>query len=156
MRLTAIFTVIALAGAFSALATSAASADTEDMIQVQETLYCLDGTISAISIQPCNPADLHQWWLFIPDSGNYSDFDTLQNEYNQYCLDGTLATVYPIKGCSTSDEHQEWFYFLGIFSNAEDVGYCLDGTLSKVYLTTDDGNCGIDLHTVWNLGTFST
>jgi hypothetical protein len=55
MRLGAISAALGLAGAFLVLASSAASAGSPDMWQVQETGYCLSGTETTISIQACDP-----------------------------------------------------------------------------------------------------
>jgi hypothetical protein len=135
--------VLALAGAFCAVAPSAASAATGLMLQDQTNKYCLDGTISTITVQPCNPNDNHQRWDFVTTASGYTMF---KNVYNGYCVDGTLADVYPNATCNGNDEHQEWFY-LEVIGSVEDPADCLDGTwrwsTSRRATAATSTSCGI-------------
>jgi hypothetical protein len=108
--------------------------------------YCLDGTITTITVQRCSNNDQHQRWdrTYQEDTtGGY----TYKNAYNGYCLDGTLSDVYPDPTCSASDLHQSWWPLDDTFMESfQDPAYCLNATLSAVTLQKCTSG---DEHQLW-------
>jgi hypothetical protein len=133
---------IGLAGGLLAGNTGTANATTYvTIVSGQDPTYCLDGTISAITIQPCNSFDTHQLWSIthVTTGGSGIYGYQIQNDFNHYCVDGTDTEIYPNSVCDGgTDLHEAWQEFSNVELGGTEFinfynNYEIDGTLADVY-----------------------
>lgn len=119
----------------------------------QQFGWCLNGTITSITLQKCNKSNLHQLWELVAIGSTKTGM--YKNAYNGYCIHGTTTAIAPNKGCNSNDLHNRWrvLNIKPVFNgytqlNIQNVynHYCINGTLARVYPRS---TCNSDLHERW-------